>query len=1500
MRRTLLVVLLAAAFIAVAASPAFAGIVPGNLITNGHFESGNVGFTSDYRYVSVASRAGGQDNLGSLSPEEVYAIGLDPWLYHALWTSFKDHTFADGTGLMMIVNGNDVPVTPLPVVYRTESAATVPGQIYDFSFWGATSYPAAYANLDVFINGANVGSFTAPSAVAAWSEFSCQWVADDTKAIIEIVDTNMTHTGNDFALDDVVLTPVPDPKINVEKDGEWVDADSDGHAEAGEKIEYTFTVTNAGNVPLTGVTVTDPLLDAAAELQSGDSEPLGELGLTETWIYKGVHTLTQEEIDAGTPETIDLDALKSALPVTATLRVSGNGTADDEAYFPITTLTNAGSLNGTYDGWCIDLDHTISQNANYASHIYSSYDPALPAGIVEHPENLPMVNWILNQDFQYKSAGVGNAPQTYSSADIQKAIWTLLEDTVPANQAAGSPAPNQLRVDKIVALAMEHPTYVPPCNGVVAIIVQPDGTSHPQLIGVQATLIPIVGHCETSFHNTVTADSTESPPDTDDDDEDLPKHPSVTIDKVTVDGDTKGDGLTILVGDAISWEYTVTNTGNVTLHNILVRDSDVAADIGTIVELAPGASATLTRTGTAVGGAYANGSSADPDECPAATDRSWYTGVGLTISKVTVDGSRATDGGNINLGESIKWRYTVKAVGAPVTGVQVSDSVSGVNPQLVSGDTNGDSILQTSETWIYEAEGTAIKGRYDNTGTATAAFTDSAGHSGLTKSDTSYYVGVDPKISINKVTVDGSTSGDALNILVGESIKWRYTVKNEGNVTLSNVVVEDNMGVTPVRITADSDNKLVAGQTWIYEATGVSVAGDYSNTATATATYLDSAGHDGAPEASDTSNYVGAAPSVTIDKKTNGADDGGYLAVGAPITWTYEVKNTSGVTLRNIVVTDDNGTPEDTTDDVTVGTILALLADASDSVQRTGTAVDGEYTNVGKASWSFADSAGHSTSGSATDSSGYEGGYPEVSLTKSVDDNEKNEPGGTFNYTILITNEGELPFNITYLHDTQYDISGYEGTVLDEDESLKIEYSIDHHHEGTWPNTASVIVEDEQRNGDDASDSETVSVVNLDPVVTVTKTAGRTLVPGPTAWVEYTFTVKNDSVEAVTLTELSDDKFGDLLPDAEKKWADDGNTAPIVLASGASFTFTKGFEIARIDGDPHVNEVTATVVDDEDNPDSDTDDASVDFFDGSVVTNTSYCSFDMDPLTDPNEFRLIYRPETNTTFILNGQNPGQFYYNAFVSGEPGTEFTLTLEIPFPFVNHGANPTHVYSDFDVHIGDFGPCFVPKSDVTGNFDITTEKGVLSASGAEVIVLGDYTPQEFGSSTKISVVGTVPVSGFAYVTSHLEYGLIKISPWYRSLFTATNLPLLLGGGLDPNALSIKSPMPYTFNSSVSGDTGIESLNVFKKVAGALGEVLGANTGDPLANLTVDLWTGDGRTKLASGLTDEDGYYTVFYKYTGKATNFIVKIPKLGLSKTITLKANGFMICDFEVVGR
>ena len=158
-------------------------------------------------------------------------------------------------------------------------------------------------------------------------------------------------------------------------------------------------------------------------------------------------------------------------------------------------------------------------------------------------------------------------------------------------------------------------------------------------------------------------------------------------------------------------------------------------------------------------------------------------------------------------------------------------------------------------------------------------------------------------LAIDKVTTgvdgDGVThTGDGIVIKVGNQVTWTYTVTNQGNVALSNVVVSDDKQGTLLSHTGDINNnsQLDIGEVWVYTATGTAAGGFYSNVGTASAT--------GAPNATDRSSYTGFVPLIaglTIDKI---ADKSVVDAAGQVIHYTIAVANTGNVDLTNVVLTD--------------------------------------------------------------------------------------------------------------------------------------------------------------------------------------------------------------------------------------------------------------------------------------------------------------------------------------------------------------------------------------------------------------------------------------------------------------------------------------------------------------------------------------------------------------------------------------------------------------------
>ncbi len=94
-----------------------------------------------------------------------------------------------------------------------------------------------------------------------------------------------------------------EPALELVKTGTFNDdgagaASGNGFAEPGETISYTFTLTNNGNVPITGVTLTDDFITANGGQITGGPIRLEPQG-TDSTTFTATYTITENDIAAG-------------------------------------------------------------------------------------------------------------------------------------------------------------------------------------------------------------------------------------------------------------------------------------------------------------------------------------------------------------------------------------------------------------------------------------------------------------------------------------------------------------------------------------------------------------------------------------------------------------------------------------------------------------------------------------------------------------------------------------------------------------------------------------------------------------------------------------------------------------------------------------------------------------------------------------------------------------------------------------------------------------------------------------------------------------------------------------------------------------------------------------------------------------------------------------------------------------------------------------------------
>ncbi len=185
---------------------------------------------------------------------------------------------------------------------------------------------------------------------------------------------------------------------------------------------------------------------------------------------------------------------------------------------------------------------------------------------------------------------------------------------------------------------------------------------------------------------------------------------------------------------------------------------------------------------------------------------------------------KADPAGPVKPGTEVTYTYTVKNTGdTPLLKVAVTDDKC-APVEYTSGDTNSDSKLDITETWIFTCKA-ILNETTKNVATATGE--DSLGQK---VEDTDTVTVIVPKPGIKVVK-----TASAAQVNPGQSVTYTYTVTNTGDIELLKVTVTDDK-CAPVEYKSgdtNNDSALQVDETWVFECTTVLTVAT-TNTAIAT------------------------------------------------------------------------------------------------------------------------------------------------------------------------------------------------------------------------------------------------------------------------------------------------------------------------------------------------------------------------------------------------------------------------------------------------------------------------------------------------------------------------------------------------------------------------------------------------------------------------------------------------------------------------------------------
>jgi uncharacterized repeat protein (TIGR01451 family) len=993
---------------------------------------------------------------------------------------------------------------------------------------------------------------------------------------------------------------------------------------AGDEITYTFAVTNSGNVSLTDISIDDPgLPGVTADCPTGSVLPGATVTCTATY------EVTQADADAG---TIVNTATASGLPPSGARVVSDESTATVTiAAAPELTLVKTATPDTASEaGETIAYEFVVTNTGNVTltdvSVDETSFTGTGTLSAVTCDDGLdslaPGDSVTCDATYELTQADV-DAGEVVNTA-VATGTPPTGDDTTsePAEETVTIAADPALTVDKSA-----DPTTASAAGDVIEYSFLVTNTGN-------VTLDP-VSVSEGSFSGTGELSAVSCPPGALAPGDDLTCTASYTVTQADVDAGSisntatgvgvppsgppvesppstaivefdpepglsvvksasPSDAASFTVGQEITYSFVATNTGNVTLANVSITEGAFTGS-GTlspvspasVASLAPGVQTTFTATyvvtqadvdaGGITNSATGTGEppsgppiesppsevnvpsdpqpalsllkSASPEEVAAAGAEVAYTfrvtnAGNVTLTDVAIDEGAFTGSGDLSA-------VTCPSITGLLPGAFVDCSATYT---LTQADVDAGSVENTATATALPPTGARVESE-ESTAVVTAE--------------------ADPSLTVVK-----SASPEEVSA-AGEIITYSFLVTNTGNVTLTDVSVDEGSftgtgELSP--LTPSSVASLAPGAdatfTATYTVTQADVdAGSVSNSATGTGVPPS-----GPPVESPPSTVIvefDPEPGLTVVKSAT-PHDAASFTVGQEITYSFVATNTGNVTLTDVSIEEGAFTGSGAMSPISPASVASLAPDTQTVFTATYVVTQADVDAGGITN--TATGTGVPPTGPPIESPPSEvevpsAPEPDVSLTKSVTPDEVTEAGAEVEYSFRVTNTGNVSLTGPAIDEGAFTGSGalseitcpsavslLPGEFVDCSATYTLtQADVD---AGSVSNTATATAVSPQDVTVESDPSTAVVTAIADPGLTVVKSATADDVSAAGDVIEYSFLVTNTG--NVTLTDVSVD---------EGSFTGTGELSPLSpasvasLAPGAEATFTATYTVTQADVD---------------------------------------------------------------------------------------------------------------------------------------------------------------------------------------------------------------------------------------------------------------------------------------------------------------------------------------------